>query len=109
MQKLGSIEEVREKINKSDAALLYVSAPNCQVCDALKPKIEELINSSFPKIKVFEANVADIPQLGAEYNIFSAPAILVFFDSKEFAREGRNISLLEFQKKIEKIYNIYFG
>jgi len=107
MQKIINIKDL-EKAFSNEAILLYVSAPNCNVCDVLKPKIEELFRKNFPKIALFEINSADIPEVGGKFNIFSAPAILVFFDKKEFIREGRNVSLSLLREKIGKIYKLYF-
>ena len=108
MKELKSIEALEEAI-ATDAALLYVSAPNCNVCDALKPKVEALFTKSFPKVKLFEANIADVPELAGRLQIMSAPAIVLFFDGKEFAREGRNVSLELFAQKVAKIYDLYFA
>jgi len=108
MLELKSIDAIEEAI-KEGAALLYVSAPNCSVCEALKPKVEALFAQRFPKVRLYEANVAKIPQIGARLRIFSAPAILIFFDGQEFAREGRNVSLELLAERMEKIYGLYFG
>ncbi len=108
MRTLTSIEAIEQEI-ASGAKLLYISAPNCNVCDALKVKVKTLFSDQFPKIELLEANVAEVPQIAARFNIFSAPAILVFFDGQEFIREGRNVSLELLAGKLEKIYNVYFG
>ncbi len=109
MQKMYALQEIEESLRQTPALLLYVSAPNCNVCDALKPKVDELFAKRFPKIVRKEANIADIPELGARFNIFSAPAMLIFFDGKEFAREGRNVSLELLAERIAKIYELYFS
>ena len=72
-------------------------------------KLRDIFIENFPKISLFETNIADIPEVGGRFNIFSAPSILVFFDGKEFVREGRNVSLAKLKDKIQKIYNLYFG
>ncbi len=108
MQKVTTMEQIDAILGK-DAALLYVSAPNCNVCEALKPKVEALFTDRFPKVRLYEANIAHLPELGGRFNIFSAPAILLFFEGKEFAREGRNISLELFAQKIQKVYELYFS
>ncbi len=108
MRELKSLEEINEVIKSSDAALLYVSAPNCNVCDALKPKVDSFFAKEFPKIKRLSANIANVPELGGEFQIFSAPAILIFFEGKEFVREGRNVSLVILKDRIAKIYNLFF-
>ena len=107
MQELKSIDNVREAI-KAGAVLLYVSAPNCNVCDALKIKVEELFSKEFPKIKLYEANIAVVPEIAGEFQIFSAPAMLIFFDGQEFAREGRNVSLELLSQRVAKVYKLYF-
>ena len=109
MKQLDRLTQIQKVIKEHDAVLLYVSAPNCNVCDALKPKVAELFHKKFPKIIQISANIADTPELGAQFQIFSAPAILLFFDGKEFAREGRNVSLELLQSRVEKIYNLYFS
>ena len=107
MLELKSIDGIEEAI-KEGAVLLYVSAPNCSVCDALKPKVEALFGERFPKVRLFEANVAKVPELAGRFNIFSAPAILIFFDGQEFVREGRNVSLELLAQRLGKIYDVYF-
>ncbi|BCD62550.1 thioredoxin 1 [Nitratiruptor sp. YY08-26] len=108
MEKMQSLEQIEKRIASKPAVLLYVSAPACSVCDALKPKVVELFTKEFPQVVLLEANIADIPELAGRFNILSAPAILLFFDGKEFAREGRNVSLELFSERVAKIYNLYF-
>ncbi len=108
MKKLTDIEEIRTNIAENDAVLLYISAPNCSVCDALRPKIDAFFAEHYPKVVRIQANIAQTPELGAEFQILSAPAILLFFDGKEFLREGRNVSLQQMAQRVDKIYNLYF-
>jgi len=108
MQELSRIDEIDE-ILQQGGVLLYVSAPRCSVCESLRPKIEELFASHFPKIARYRADVARIPQLAARFNILSAPAILLFFDGKEFLREGRNVSLELLEQRVRKVYDLYYS
>jgi thioredoxin-like negative regulator of GroEL len=108
MRKLNSIEAIEKEI-ESGAKLLYVSAPNCNVCDALKIKVKALFGRDFPKIELLEANIAEVPEIAGRFNIFSAPAMLIFFDGQEFVREGRNVSLELLAQKLQKIYEVYFS
>ncbi|WP_281950532.1 thioredoxin family protein [Nitrosophilus kaiyonis] len=109
MKKLKNLNDIENEITQNDALLLYITSPNCNVCEVLKPKIEELFSKEFPKIKLIESDISETPELGGKFNIFSAPTILIFFDKKEFLREGRNVSLSLLKEKIQKIYKLYFG
>jgi len=108
MDKISDIKEL-ENVLSSKASLLYITAPNCNVCDALKIKIKELFSKDFPKIELFEIDSSKVPQIAGRFNIFSAPTILIFFEGKEFCREGRNVSISHLKEKIKKIYDLYFG
>ena len=45
-------------------------------------------------------------ELTAHFMIFSIPATLIFFDSKEFKRYGRNMSVPLFIEEIERPYDL---
>ncbi|BCD67759.1 co-chaperone YbbN [Nitratiruptor sp. YY09-18] len=109
MIELKSIAEVEAALQQNEGMLLYVSAPNCNVCVTLRPKIEELFQSAFPKIKLFKTDIAKVPELAGRFNILSAPAILLFFDGKEFLREGRNVSLELLAQRVQKVYDLYYS
>ncbi len=109
MKTLHTIEEIENFISQNPAALVYISASNCNVCDVLKQRVENVLGERFPKLKMAEANATLIPEVSSRFNIFSAPTFLIFFDSKEFAREGRNVGLYPLSEKLEKIYNLFFN
>lgn len=50
MRELSSKEEILDILKKNQAVVLYFKAENCSVCEVLKPKIEENISRSFPKL-----------------------------------------------------------
>ena len=46
-----SNEKISTFIEANDAVLLYFSTNSCSVGEALEPKVQSLITSTFPKIK----------------------------------------------------------
>lgn len=93
---------------KEPAVLAYFSANNCSVCKVLKPKIEALVSSKFPKIKIVSIQYERLPELAAECNVFVAPTLLVFFDGREYIRKSRNIALSELEQDISRLYFLLF-
>ena len=98
-----------EQFIKEGAKLLYITAPNCNVCGVLKTKVEEMVEKEFPKIETAQADISQIPELAARFNVFSAPVLMVFFDSQQFIKEGRNVSMDILAQKVAKIYGVYFS
>lgn len=103
MTKRNSIETL---IASEKAMALFFSTTNCSVCTFLKPKIEELIESNFPKIKFQPINLTERPELTAVFGVFTAPTLLVFFEGKEFIRKSQNMGIQEVKEAIERLYSL---
>ncbi len=101
-----SLDEVKRVIDSELGVLLYFSTPTCNVCHALKPKIVKEFDKNFPLIKKVFVDSSITPEIAAYFNVFSVPTILLFLDKKEFAREGRNISVPLFVDRVKRVYEI---
>ncbi len=107
MKRLTSKEELEKYISEEDSLLVYFSGVDCSVCKVLKPKIESEILENFPKIKTFEVEASKYKEIASNFSVFSIPTILVFFDSKEFKRYGRNISIMQFKQELKRPYSLF--
>jgi hypothetical protein len=47
--------------------------------------------------------------MAAQYGVYTAPVLLIFFDGKEHSRFVRNFSGRDIDDKIERVYDIMFG
>ena len=95
-------------ITDETAVMLYFYNDLCAPCLALRPKVEQLLKDSFPQLKLMKINAAEHPDLAAKYQVFSAPAILVFFEGQEYIRESKNVSISELHDKIGRLYKLLF-
>jgi len=97
------------KLKESEPALLaYFSTEVCNVCKVLKPKVDELIQSEFPKIKLAYIKSDVLPEVAAQHQVFAAPTILIFLDGREYIRKSRNIGIVELQREIDRPYSMMF-
>ncbi len=103
-----TIEDLKYKIDTSDAIMIYFSGENCGVCKVLEPKIKEAFTNNFPKIKQLYINAEQHKTTAIEYGVFSVPTIIVFFDKKEFARKSRNLSVAGFVQELKRPYGLFF-
>jgi thioredoxin 1 len=95
-------------IEEEPALLAYFSTEVCKVCKVLKPKVEDLIQSEFPKIKLAYIKSDKLPEVAAQNRVFAAPTILIFFDGREYIRKSRNIGIGELQQEIARPYSMMF-
>jgi len=103
-----TIEKLNEEIKSNDALMVYFSGTSCGVCKVLKPKIAKTFSEYYPNIKQIEINIEDNIELSRQFNIYSMPSILVYFEGKEFFRKERNISVDAFAYEVNRPYGLLF-
>lgn len=106
---IQSFEEFLQLKESEPALLGYFSTEACNVCKVLKPKVEELIQTEFPKIQLVYIKSDLYPEIAAQNQVFTAPTILVFFEGREYIRKSRNIGIGELHREIERPYSMIFS
>jgi thioredoxin-like negative regulator of GroEL len=86
--------------------MLYFSAPTCNVCHALKPKLLDAIESNFKTFEVISIDTSIDQEVAAHFNVFAIPTVLIFLDGKEFIRKSRHMSVSEVVNEIKRPYDI---
>ncbi len=108
MKKLNSNIEIKELINSSQIAIIYFMGKTCIACDVIKQKVELLVKD-FPKIKCGEISGEEHLDIAAEYGVFSLPLLILYVDKKETLRLGRNLSMLDLERDIERYYKLIYN
>lgn len=108
MRLIESQTELEQLVSENRMTLLYFGSDSCGVCQALKPKIEDLL-LGYPKIASGRIDTAKSLELAAKHSVFTIPVVLIFAEGKEVIREARHISLRELTAKIERYYDLVFN
>ena len=95
-------------ISANPGAMVYFSTPECNLCKVLKPKVMELLNEKFEKIKFAYVDCEKSKELAAQNRIFAVPTILFYLDGKEMFRKSRHIGLSEIDQEISRPYSLFF-
>lgn len=106
---IQSFEEFLKLKAEEPALLAYFSTEACNVCKVLKPKVAELIQTEFPKIKLVYIKSDKLPEVAAQNQVFAAPTILIYFEGREYIRKSRNIGISELQNEIDRPYSMIFS
>lgn len=107
MKVITDYESVEQSIQSHQPILLYFSSNTCGVCQILRQKVSDLFKNQFPDMVPLEVKVSETPEIAARHMVFSAPTILVLFDGREVIRENRNVSLLQFESAVARIYSLW--
>ena len=103
---MQTIENIEKSIKENIAVMVYFSAPTCNVCHALKPKLLEAIEKNFDKFEIVSVDISLSSDVAAHFSVFAIPTVLVFLDGKEFLRKSRHMSVDEVIGAIERPYNM---
>ena len=103
---MQTIQNINKTINENMAVMVYFSAPTCNVCHALKPKLLEALDKNFKEFKVQSVDISVEEDIAPHFGVFAIPTVLVFLDGKEFLRKSRHMSVGEVIKEIQRPYEI---
>ncbi len=104
-----TVAALHRRIADVPALLAYFSTPGCNVCRVLAPKLGDLVATDFPRLDCIHVDCALHPSVAAAFSVFAVPTILVFFDGREWLREGRYLALGEFKNALSRPYELIFG
>ena len=108
-EQVESFEAFLKLKEEEPALLVYFSTETCNVCKVLKPKVAELIQASFPEIKLVYIQTDKLPEVAAQNQVFAVPTLLVYFEGREYIRKSRNIGIGELEREIDRPYSMIFG
>jgi thiol-disulfide isomerase/thioredoxin len=103
------LEEIKKEITQNPAVGVYFSAPTCNVCHALKPKLFSALEENFKELKIISVDISQDSLTPAFYQVFAIPTLLIFLDGKEFIRKTRHMSVDEVINEIKRPYEIMFS
>lgn len=107
-KEVKSIEEFLALKAEQAAMLAYFSTDACSVCKVLKPKVEEMVTTKFPKMQLVYVKSDVLPDVVAQNSVFTAPTVVVFFDGRETIRKSRSFGVDELHYEIERYYSMLF-
>ena len=103
---MQTITNIEKSIKENLAVMVYFSAPSCNVCHALKPKLLDALESNFKEFVIESVDISKDEDIAPHFGVFSIPTVLVFLDSKEFLRKFRHMSVDEVIREIKRPYEI---
>jgi len=106
---MQTIETIQATITTQPAVMLYFSAPTCNVCHALKPKILASLDHDFKAVKVISIDISETQDIPAHFNVFTIPTVLIFLEGREFIRKSRHMSVDGIMTELSRPYKMMFS
>jgi len=101
---LISMDEIETFLDKNKLSFLYISRPECSVCHALLPKLQNLL-MKYPNIQLGHINAEQNEEVAGKFLVFSVPTMLFMNHHRECFRTDRFVRLNELNDKIGELYD----
>ncbi|CAA6801116.1 MAG: Thioredoxin [uncultured Sulfurovum sp.] len=101
-----TLEELQTIIREEVGVFLYFSGEYCNVCHALRPKVKALFDEEFSQLKQIYLDAEEHRDIALHFQVLSVPTMIVFMDGREFAREGRSVSLHQLSEQLKRPYGM---
>ena len=101
-----NIETIEKRLASELAVGLYFSAPTCNVCHALKPKLLTAFEANFQQLQIISIDISETPEIASHFNVFAIPTLLIYLDGKEFLRKSRHMSVDQVVEEIKRPYDM---
>lgn len=96
------MEELKNFIKDNEFAILYFGTSTCAVCHGLKPQVERFLES-YPNVKVKYVWVENVSELKGEFQLFTFPVLIMYYQEKEMFRMARFVPIVELKEKLDRI------
>ena len=108
MKTIQSADELKNILENNLGVLAYYSHKKCNVCKTLKPKLSEYFTEHYPKIEQVYIDIEKLPEVAAQYSIFTIPVVLIFFEGRENYRKARAFGVQELAELVDRPYSLMF-
>ncbi len=101
LETIASEEALAARLAAPGPLLVYLSRAGCGVCQALRPRVEALLEAA--EVPGAYVDVGALPSVAAQRLVFAVPTLIVFFDGREARRFGRHLDVTELSDLIDQL------
>lgn len=96
---IQSKEQLEQFLTDQRLAILYFSSQNCNVCQAVFPKLINLAEAY--SVKTAKILTDEQTEIAGQNLVFTVPTILIIYEGKEILRESRFIDFQKVERTLE--------
>lgn len=106
MLEVSDLEQL-EKIKKSGAVFILFGGRRCNVCHALRPRLENMLESHYPDMTSVYIDCEVSPDICAQHSVFSLPVVQFYLDGRKVTEFARSFSVEELRQSMHRSYTMW--
>lgn len=106
MHEITDIESL-EQMKVSGAVLILFGGKQCNVCHALRPQLEKMLESHYPDITSAYIDCEVSPQICAQHSVFTLPVVQFYIEGKKVTEFARSFSIEQLRQDMQRSYTMW--
>ena len=106
MNEISEIEKL-EELKASGAAFILFGGKQCNVCHALRPQLEAMLQSDYPEIVSIYIDCEVSPEICAQHSVFTLPVVQFYIEDKKVTDFARSFSIQQLRQSMHRSYTIW--
>lgn len=106
MPRFEAWDDARHDHAEPGAALLLFGAPDCGVCQAIKPRLEAALGA-LPELQLFYVDCQRQPAACAQRGVFSLPVCRFYLDGRLALERARVFSLTALIEDVIRLHGLW--
>ena len=100
-----ALAETRDWIRENPLTLLVFTTPDCGVCNALRPAVEQ-VAARHSLLQVRYVDLDQSPGIAGQFGVFVVPVYVLSVLGKETVRFARHFGIRELEEAVERYSSV---
>ena len=106
MHEITDIEKL-VKLKASGAVFILFGGKQCNVCHALRPQLENMLESHYPDITLAYIDCEVSPDICAQHSVFTLPVVQFYIEGMKITEFARSFSIEQLRQSMHRSYTIW--
>ena len=106
MHKITDLEKL-VKMKASGAMFILFGGKQCNVCHALRPQLENMLESHYPDVTSAYIDCEVSPEICAQHSVFTLPVVQFYIEGKKITEFSRSFSIEQLRQSMHRSYAMW--
>ncbi|MDT2595975.1 thioredoxin family protein [Enterococcus dongliensis] len=98
---MTSLAHVKQAITQDMNNIVFISSETCSICHVDEPKVRKIAETN--GITFHHLDIIQEPELTGLFSVMTVPAVLVYHNGKEVARQARFIDFRSLEELLQQL------
>jgi len=106
MHEITDIEKLA-KMKASGAVFILFGGKQCNVCHALRPRLENMLETHYPDVTSAYIDCQVSPDICAQHSVFTLPVVQFYIEGMKVTEFARSFGIEQLRQSMHRSYTLW--